>query len=261
MLRTSNNSVANKSTLELLLLHKIFETGDLVIFDGGFYIGTFSEWILNIYENCKIFAFEPNRSIKNLCPPKIQQLINNKGIELVNKALTETNGFATYNISEVSPTNSLLKRPSSGFKYYPFKAEFSRSETVETISIDTFCELKNIKHIHLLKLDLQGGEINAIKGAKKILEKNSIDIVYAECCFVQKYENQPLLNNIWNLLEGFDYKLFSIENITVGACGNSTSQMLSRRFNQANAIFISAKLNYELELDYNKYLNKTLKSL
>ena len=46
---------------------------------------------------------------------------------------------------------------------------------VPTITIDLFCERHNIKTIDLLKLDIQGGELLALKGAVNMLQKGGIN--------------------------------------------------------------------------------------
>ena len=83
--------------------------------------------------------------------------------------------------------------------------------TVNTITLDKLFDDYNIKHVNLLKLDIEGSEYRALLGARNSLKKGIIDYISFEY-------NQTWINNgasiekIFNLSSDFGYKLFRIKN-------------------------------------------------
>lgn len=58
----------------------------------------------------------------------------------------------------------------------------SRSHTgnVEVVSIDAYLAKKNIAKVDFLKMDIEGAELDALKGARELLSKGSRPVVLAE---------------------------------------------------------------------------------
>jgi hypothetical protein len=53
-------------------------------------------------------------------------------------------------------------------------------EPIQLISLDDFCSDRAIDHIDLLKLDLEGGELDALRGARALLDNERIDLIQFE---------------------------------------------------------------------------------
>jgi hypothetical protein len=77
---------------------------------------------------------------------------------------------------------------------------------IHTITIDEYIMEKGIEKIDILKIDVQGNELNVLKGAKRALVDNRICMVYLETYFKAQYEDQPLFNEIFSFLcaNGFE---------------------------------------------------------
>jgi hypothetical protein len=52
--------------------------------------------------------------------------------------------------------------------------------TVKVLTLDSFCEQRSIEKIDLLKVDVEGFEIEVFKGAKRMLENKNIQIIAFE---------------------------------------------------------------------------------
>lgn len=61
-----------------------------------------------------------------------------------------------------------------------FNIDFKESEEVKIISLDEYCKMRNIKHITLLKMDIEGHELDILRGATEMFANNAIDIVTFE---------------------------------------------------------------------------------
>ena len=70
--------------------------------------------------------------------------------------------------------------------------------------------LNNIKKIDILKIDVQGAEIEVLKGALDMLKKGKIKLIYTETYFEQQYVNQPLFHDISQLLYKHNFVLQDI---------------------------------------------------
>jgi hypothetical protein len=57
-------------------------------------------------------------------------------------------------------------------------------------------------------MDIQGGELDALRGAQRLLEGHRIDVIVSEAMFVPHYEGAPLAWQQWALLASHGYTLF-----------------------------------------------------
>ena len=69
----------------------------------------------------------------------------------------------------------------------------------------------------LLKVDVQGGELAALRGADRLL--SSIDAILVEASFVELYEGQALASEVWSFLETNGFSCRGIWSIVYSARG------------------------------------------
>jgi FkbM family methyltransferase len=185
-----------------------------VIFDIGANEGQTTRRYRQHFANAPIFAFEPY-------PASFEKLSaafpNDSSVKVFPLAVSDQVGTATLYVNHFDPTHSLLPRPSSQRRYYPRYAGPKTTIEVEVTCIDTFAAQNDIKEIDILKLDIQGGELNALRGALQALQ--SVPLVYLEIAFVPHYENAPLLYETWKFLADLDYSLFNIYDLYTASNG------------------------------------------
>ena len=118
---------------------------DLTIVDVGANIGLFTLWMYPYAQ--KIYSVEPSALH---CETLRQMVAFNKmdKVEVVQKALSNKDGEMTFYHNE-NTTMFMLQKPSGGI---------TESETVPTVTIGTL--LKDIPHIDILKIDIEGAEWN-----------------------------------------------------------------------------------------------------
>lgn len=211
-----------------------------LIIDGGCNVGQFAQQVAKGFPKAQILAFEPDPESSKAAR---KNLANHKNFSLVEAALGPTKSKAEFHRGPISETNSLLPRPQSELKpYYPEIASLEGGTFVDVVSIDDECSNRGIEQIDLLKLDLQGGELGALEGARKMLESGSIKVVMSESVFVKKYQDQPLLWQLWQYLEQFGYTLYCLSDVKIGLYDSKEVSLRNIQWNQCDTIFLSPEI-------------------
>lgn len=145
------------------------------IFDVGSNKGQFLQVVLDGMgkNELSIHCFEPGRrtfeTLSESYKDNMQIALNNVGIG------KEKGKAKLYSCDADSKLASLTKR-----RLDHIGIDFSESEEVEITTIDDYCSANKVDHIHLLKLDIEGHELDALVGAKRMFDNKAIDIVTFE---------------------------------------------------------------------------------
>ena len=116
-----------------------------------------------------VYSFEPSqKSYRTLSAIQIE------GFQPENLALGERSGQATLAYSVDGDAGAYIDNQLS-----PKDALYS-SEIIDVTTIDSYCDMKKIKEIDLLKLDIEGYELKALAGASRMLQKNKIKLIQFE---------------------------------------------------------------------------------
>jgi FkbM family methyltransferase len=174
------------------------------IFDVGSNQGQFLQLALENIETDKfnIHCFEPSHETfvflqKN--SPK------DKKIKLNNIGFGKEKGEARLYFDNFgSGLASLTKR-----KLDHFSIPFDKSEIVKIDTIDNYCSDNKISRINLLKLDIEGHELEAFMGAEKMFNAKAIDIVTFEFggCNI---DTRTFFQDFWYFFKKIDMKIFRI---------------------------------------------------
>jgi FkbM family methyltransferase len=147
----------------------------LVIFDVGANCGQFLNLAVSRLGNRiqEIHSFEPAAATFAALQ---QAKPNHPGVTLNHLALGAAPGKAElYYDAEKSGLASLTKRD-LGFR----NIEFERHETITLRTLDAYCAEKNIGHIDWLKLDVEGHELDVLRGGSVMFAKRAVDLVTFE---------------------------------------------------------------------------------
>jgi len=181
------------------------------IFDIGASGGQTTAKYSSLFPEATIYSFEP-------FPESFQKLRRrfegNSLVKPIQFAVSNKVGKRKFYINQNSATNSLLPTTDDA-EYWADSPNAIRSVTtieVAVTTIDDFCKQESINEIQILKMDIQGGELNALQGATEKLNERSILLIYTEILFVPIYEGQTLFYEICNLLSGYGYRLFDMYN-------------------------------------------------
>ena len=129
------------------------------IIDGGVHYGEEIIKFIKYFPSLRrVYAFEPDiNSFKN--GPYFQVISNDKRVKMIQQALWNNKGKIDFEII-------------SGRSRVVVNSKFlvKNIVKVETISIDDFCFSNNIK-VDFIKLDVEGAEMNVVKGAINAINK------------------------------------------------------------------------------------------
>ena len=199
--RNNSDNEIKRMLKKLSSVDTIFDVGA----NEGNTIKKYSEW----FPNAKIYGFEPHPDV---LPKLLSNLKNFKNIEIVQKGVSDSSKSAVFYCNNLEDSSSLLKSKQINDPQIDGLLKTTKEVDVELTSLDEFANMNNIKKVNFLKMDIQGGELSALKGAKKLLESKRIDIIYVEVNFALMYENQPLFHDISLKLHEYGYTLLNIYN-------------------------------------------------
>jgi len=199
LVRFPNNDL--KRRLFLINNNKI----DLVI-DVGANKGQYGLQLRKIGYSGKIVSFEPI-----LEPYSKLSNLATKGNnwEAFNFGFGDQNGSFTINKSENIVSSSILEITSNSTKVEP-KTKYISTEQIEIKRLDSYYESIKSKGKNIyLKLDVQGFEMNVLKGAGSILKE--FKIIQLEMSLVELYKGETLFIEMIKFLEDNDFILHSLE--------------------------------------------------
>lgn len=156
------------------------------------------------FPKAKIVAFEPNPSAYALCLEKAK---NYQAITVFPYAISDINGEYDFHISPQDPGCSSLLEPDITLSRNPCGTSYNTIK-VKTIRLDDFLREMNISKVDILWMDIQGGELLALKGLGTYI--NTIDFIECEASQKGYYKNHPLLPELEKFFEehGFDHKFY-----------------------------------------------------
>lgn len=187
----------NTSTIEAANCYSLLkELPEPIIFDIGANIGTFTTWMAKAFPNGKIYSFEPQRAVFQMLSGNaaINNLYNvytynmalgkeNAKIEFEEPNYFEKNDYGTFSLVE----NIIQQRTKNLI-------------TVEIKTLDTFLEYYNIPKVDLLKIDVEGMDLDVLIGGHKTIKK------YLPIIFIEHSDNRKsILEEIKEFLNNFDY--------------------------------------------------------
>jgi len=185
------------------LLQKINKAETLI--DIGSNKGQFGLIARKFFPNIKIHSFEPQIEQLN----KQKKVLGNNNINFYNFALGNEKKSIELNVTLRKDSSSLLKPIENTNDKYSIENIID----VQVKKIDELIELKNLKKPIILKLDVQGYELEVLKGAEKML--NYINYIITEISFINIYQNQVLSDELIKFLESKSFLLTEKCNLSM----------------------------------------------
>ena len=148
-----------RNSIHLLNKHKRVKD-DAVILDVGANFGFLSlVWANAISQNGKVIAFEPNISVHNSLKKSIRANNLESTIQLKNLAVGNKDGSIELFLS--STTSNIME---GGMQE-------NNKTTIEMVSLDSFSKRNDIVRCDLIKIDVDGIELDILMGANEFVGK------------------------------------------------------------------------------------------
>ncbi len=181
--------IYEKNTIRHLLaqIEKISKR-DLTIFDVGANIGFYTLTLAKALEKTKtqIYSFEPNPFTysvftKNIALNNFNNILPNR-LGLSDKVESLT---LTFNHNNLGAANV-------------FSGTGNKTEQIELTTLDLYCEQHKIDKIDLIKVDIEGSELNFLKGGMNVISRSEKMILIMEIvdenCQKAGYTSADLFN-------------------------------------------------------------------
>ncbi|WP_426671943.1 FkbM family methyltransferase [Mucilaginibacter sp. McL0603] len=190
------------------------------IYDIGSNIGTWTLLVKSFLPNAIVYAFEPLENHNTIFKKNCESL---SGIHLNDFCLGNTTGTGILNISSYSDASTLLVPTKMEFEDFGIRTIGQKDVTIKRL-YDLIKE-NTIDIPDIIKLDIQGFELEALKGMGDYIK--SVRYLICEVSFKEYYHDQPQFLEIITYLGQFNFRLF--------AMGYNTP--IGKKLNQVDVLF------------------------
>tara|TARA_E500000331_G_C17205190_1_gene691085 strand:- start:106 stop:1059 length:954 start_codon:yes stop_codon:yes gene_type:complete len=189
-----------------ILLREIAKESDsLTLLDIGSAGDIEPRW-LPIAEKLNYIGVEPDERSSCL----LSNLHNCKNYKIINSVIWSEKTELSFNLCRKPQVSSVFRPNNEFLDRFP---ESKRFEIVNTTSFESSTldiELGNIQ-VDFVKLDIQGGELFALKGMQNNL--HSCLGLEIEVEFSSLYKKQPLFGEVYNYLNDFGFEFIDFTNL------------------------------------------------
>jgi len=185
------------------------------VIDIGANRGQFSLAARRWAPGARVFAFEPLS-----VPAEVFRKVfaGDARVRLYQAAIGPQAGEAVIHVSAADDSSSLL--PISGLqgRIFPGTGE-AATEKIRVGRLSDFVSAEDIKAPAMLKLDVQGFELEALRGCEVLLGRFSL--VYVECSFIPLYTGQALADEVIAWLREKGFQLVGVYHMSYDTKGRA----------------------------------------
>ncbi|MGB8214535.1 MAG: FkbM family methyltransferase [Anaerolineales bacterium] len=129
----------------------------------------------------------------------LNQLAISEFSGIIEMSISEKPAYGAYNTIGV-PTHGSVEK------------EIFRKETIRTTTLDDYSSVYNVQKPSIIKIDVEGGELNVLKGGRNLFSREDSPILVLEICEATLKGFGIVPNQVLNLLKEYSYNLFSIRS-------------------------------------------------
>ncbi len=207
------------------IAHKYSFSKDLIVDIGG--ARGYTAYLFHKFQPAStIMVFEPLAENIPLIRNQLQGINN---VHIIEKALGNESGEKIINKSTRITSSSLLEFESNIDSNY-MKDALKENNTENIIISRLDDELQSVEKVGIIKIDVQGYEIEVLKGATNTLAKTALVVVEVSNHHV--YKNAPMYYDVDELLRNNGFELYD----------NCLTFKENGRLREWDAIYLNSKL-------------------
>jgi FkbM family methyltransferase len=185
------------------------------VVDVGANRGQFALVARRCFPDARIISFEPLAA-----PAEVFASVfaGDSRTQLHRAAIGPKAGQATIHVSRRDDSSSLLAIGEMQAQVFPGTEE-ATTAMVQVGRLSDFVSAGELDAAAMLKIDVQGFELEALQGCEGLLDKFAY--IYAECSFVELYTGQALAGDVIDWLCHRGFALSGIYNVSYDELGRS----------------------------------------
>ena len=174
-----------------------------VVVDVGANIGQFAESALAYQPLAQVHSFEPIRAVFETLRARLGGVGDIRCVQAALGNETGSREFVVLNYDQCSSFLEVGERLREGVPELDLAAD--HTEVVQVRRLADYVAEQQLSTIDLLKLDVQGFELEVLRGAEEILPR--VQWIYTEAQFQQLYEGGPMFEDLDRFLRPHGFEL------------------------------------------------------
>lgn len=183
------------------------------IIDVGANRGQFALVAAQRFPQAALICFEPQAEPRST----LERVMSaHPRLRILDAALAACAGTSVFHITRENDSSSLLRSTALQVSTFP-GSQVIDEVTVDTQPLSALLEGDDLERPVLLKIDVQGSELDVLTGATALLDR--IDTIVVECSFVELYSGQALADDVIAFLHRHSFRLADLVAPTAAADG------------------------------------------
>lgn len=231
-----NTYVSGEEAVVHKFLVEILDRKPQVIFDIGANIGEYAKLLATHFKSAKIYCFEP-------VPANYEQLVKTtEGLKTVNvlSAMGSEKGTIKLYIGDNNTDGSMATSYRETLEtIFAFAGEVNQMVESPVTTVDDYCG-GAIDKIDFLKIDVEGHELQVLKGAADMISKNNISVVQFEFNEFNIF-SRSFMFDFYQVLNAYDfYRIMPQSRLFPMGKYDSSLEI----FRYQNILAVNKSLNY-----------------
>jgi FkbM family methyltransferase len=174
-----------------------------VFFDIGANLGLFTLTAARrVGPTGRVYAFEPSQREAQHLRHNIE-LNGLTNVTIVTQAVSDQCGTTRFAIAADGGHNSLMKNA------HP-QQQIQAWQEVELITLDAFIAAHKVPQVYFMKIDVEGAEVNVLRGASHLLNSPQPPVILCEFCDATAAGFNSSGRALYDTFVSFGYQLFSL---------------------------------------------------
>lgn len=185
------------------------------VLDVGAHQGQFALVASRRWPEAKLVCFEPLPEPRAVL---LRVLAGHPTLRVVGAAVGDRCGTAEFHVSRSTDSSSLLPITGTQASMFPGTEE-ATTMSVRVTRLDAEFDGVALTRPALLKIDVQGAELQVLHGAVGVLDQ--VDVIVVECSFVELYAGQAHAADVIRFLDGHGFTITDMGNPTRDAASRA----------------------------------------